>query len=267
MVKASDYPDEGELVFGTVTKVKNFGAFVSLDEYLDPDGLAKEGFIHIAEVAPGYVRYIRDFVKEGQKLVCKVLSVKPQKGHIDLSLKQVNEHQRREKIQEWKNEKRAEKLFEIVVGQAKIDKAKAYEEFGIEIVKKFGTMFGAFEESTTNEDILEEEGFSGPWVPIFVKVAKENIVAPRVRIKGIITATCPTKDGIEHIREALSKAEKTDDSDVQVYYVGAPKYRIEVEALDYKTAEGTLKKAVDKTLKYLKSKGGEASFEREDVKS
>jgi translation initiation factor 2 subunit 1 len=255
MVKASEYPDEGELVFGTVTKVKNFGAFVSLDEYVDAQGMAKEGFIHIAEVASGYVRYIR-----------KVLSVKPSKGHVDLSLKQVNEHQRREKIQEWKNEKRAEKLFEIVVANAKLDKAKAYEEFGVDIVKKFGTMYAAFEESTVNEKILEEEGFKGSWVPVFVKVARDNIIAPTVRIKGLITATCPGKDGIDHIKEALKKAEKSEEEAVTVYYVGAPKYRIEVEALDYKTAENTLKKAVDKAIKHMKSKGGEASFEREEVK-
>jgi hypothetical protein len=53
------------------------------------------------------------------------------------------EREKREK----EDEKRAEKLFEIVVANAKLDKAKAYEEFGVDIVKKFGTMYGAFEES------------------------------------------------------------------------------------------------------------------------
>src|SRR5439155_13041021 len=43
-----DWPDEGDLVVCTVTNVKNFGAFVTLDEYD-----AKEGFIHIAEVSSG----------------------------------------------------------------------------------------------------------------------------------------------------------------------------------------------------------------------
>ncbi|HWM50791.1 MAG TPA: S1 RNA-binding domain-containing protein, partial [Thermoplasmata archaeon] len=43
-----EWPDEGELVVCTVTNVKNFGAFVTLDEYE-----SKEGFIHIAEVSSG----------------------------------------------------------------------------------------------------------------------------------------------------------------------------------------------------------------------
>ena len=94
MVSLSDFPEEGELVVVTVKTVKNFGAFGILDEY---DG--KEGFIHITDVASGWVKYIRDHVKESQKIVCKVLRVDEQKSHIDLSLKQVNEHQKREKIQ------------------------------------------------------------------------------------------------------------------------------------------------------------------------
>ena len=109
MVRFTDYPDAGDLVVGTVKEVKNFGAFASLDEFP-----GKEGFIHIAEVASGWVKYIRDHVREGQKVVCKVMQVNTQKGHVDLSLKQVNEHQRREKIQEWKNEQRADKLLQIV---------------------------------------------------------------------------------------------------------------------------------------------------------
>src|SRR5438445_450446 len=104
-----DWPDEGELVVCTVANVKNFGAFVTLDEYE-----SKEGFIHIAEVSSGWIKYIRDYVREGQKVVCKVLKVDPEKGHIDLSLKAVNEHQRREKIQEGKNEQKAENLLGIV---------------------------------------------------------------------------------------------------------------------------------------------------------
>lgn len=94
MARARDFPENGELVVCTVTRVKNFGAFVTLDEYDQ-----KEGFIHVRDVTTGWVKYIRDYVREGQKVVCKVLGVDSQKGHIDLSLKSVNDHQKRERIQ------------------------------------------------------------------------------------------------------------------------------------------------------------------------
>src|SRR4030065_1291132 len=98
-----EWPGGGELVVCSVSNVKNFGAFVALDEY---EG--KEGFIHIAEVSSGWIKYIRDYVREGQKVVCKVLRVDPSKGQVDLSLKAVNGHQRRAKIQAGKNEQKGE---------------------------------------------------------------------------------------------------------------------------------------------------------------
>ena len=60
MVKVNEYPEEGEFVVGTVKNVKDYGAFVTLDEYLE-----KEGFVHIADVSSGWIKYIRDHVWEG----------------------------------------------------------------------------------------------------------------------------------------------------------------------------------------------------------
>ena len=89
MPRNKGFPERGELVVCSVISVKDFGAFVTLDEYND-----KEGFIHIRDAATGWVKYLRDYIREGQKVVCKVLGVDPSKGHIDLSLKSVNAHQR-----------------------------------------------------------------------------------------------------------------------------------------------------------------------------
>lgn len=94
MEKMNDIPEIGDLVVVTVTKVEKFGAEVKLDEYKDLNG-----FIHIAEVANGWVRYIRDHLREGQKTVCKVLQIDSRRKSVDLSLKRVNEHQKREKFQ------------------------------------------------------------------------------------------------------------------------------------------------------------------------
>ena len=51
-----------------MTGLTNFGAFVSL-----PDG--KTGMVHISEVAPTYVKEIRDYLTENQEVKVKVLSV------------------------------------------------------------------------------------------------------------------------------------------------------------------------------------------------
>jgi len=260
MVRAAEFPEEGELVVCTVSNVKDFGAFVTLDEY---DG--KEGFIHIAEVATGWIKYIRDYVREGQKLVCKVLRVDTQKGHIDLSFKAVNEHKRREKIQEWKNEQKADKLLGIVAQRLGKTPEQCYEEFGYALSESFGTLYHAMEEVVADASALEDEDLKGDWTGAFIEVAKENIEAPFVKISGSLEMTCPRSDGAVHIKDALVKVLKEDHITVKVQYVGAPKYRIVVRAPDYKSAETEMENAAKKVIKYIEAHGGEGKFIREEV--
>jgi len=259
MVKLSDYPEEGELVVCTVRDVKGFGAFVGLNEYKN-----REGFVHIAEVATGWVKYIRDHIREGQKIVCKVLHVDISKEHIDLSLKQVNEHQKKEKIHEWKNEARAEKLFEIVATGLKKPIEECMAEFGNALVESFGGMYPAIEETSLDPKVLDKEGFKAPWVKTFVSVAQENIIPPQVEVHGYIELTCGGKDGVKKIIDALVKAETVrGGKNVNIQYLGAPRYRIQVNAFDYKVAEDTLKEAVDKAIEMIKKAGGKGTFVRE----
>jgi translation initiation factor 2 subunit 1 len=262
MGKLVGFPEEGELVVGTVAKVENFGAFVKLEEYP-----GKEGFIHVAEVAPGWVKYIRDYVRENQKIVTKVMSVHTKKGHIDLSLKQVNEHQRREKIQQWKNEQRAEKLFELIAERSGITPDHAWEEFGNRLVEEFGTLYGALEEVALNSKVLADEGFEGVWTENFIQVAQDSIVPPTVEIRGYFKLGSISPNGVDVIREALKLADKVEDDEItiNVQYLGAPRYGVQVKALNYKDAEEELKLAQDRVIGYMTEHGGEGSFHRTET--
>jgi translation initiation factor 2 subunit 1 len=215
-------------------------------------------------VATGWVKYIRDHVREGQKIVCKVLRVDPVKEHIDLSLKQVNEHAKKEKIQEWKNEQRAEKLFEIVSQGLKRPLEECYNDFGNALVEKFGTLYSAFEETALDPKVLDREGFKGAWTKALAGVAHENIVPPQVMVHGYLELTCGGKDGVRKIQQALIKAGEAKGANaVEIQYLGAPRYRIEVRALDYRAAEEQLKNAVDSALDHIKASGGKGAFVRE----
>lgn len=69
----------GMVLEGKVSGITKFGAFVDLPE-------SKTGMVHISEVAPTFVNEINDFVKIGQTVNVKVLSV--ENGKISLSIKQ-----------------------------------------------------------------------------------------------------------------------------------------------------------------------------------
>ena len=112
-----DVPEDGDYIIGRVIEVKDFGATLDLLEYTD-----QKAFVHISEVASGWVKYIRDFIREGQMVVAKVTKVKKGSKIIDASVRQVSGHRKKEKIREWKNEQRASKLLELVAKNIKIEK-------------------------------------------------------------------------------------------------------------------------------------------------
>lgn len=72
---------EGIIVEGTVTNITNFGAFVEVE--------GKTGLVHISEVADTFVKDIREFLKEQDKVKVKVISV-DDNGKISLSIKQAS---------------------------------------------------------------------------------------------------------------------------------------------------------------------------------
>ncbi|PSR28821.1 S1 RNA binding domain protein [Sulfobacillus thermosulfidooxidans DSM 9293] len=78
----------GQIVEGTVSGIAPFGAFVVL-----PTG--KTGLVHISEVADAYVKDIKDYLKESDKVTVKVLSMDPS-GKIALSIRQAQPKAQRE---------------------------------------------------------------------------------------------------------------------------------------------------------------------------
>ncbi len=261
MARRAEFPEVGDLVVCSVQNVKNFGAFVSLDEYQ-----GKEGFIHVRDVATGWVKYIRDHVREGQKTVCKVLAVDRDRGHIDLSLKQVNEHQKREKIQEWKNEKKAEKLLEIVGTKMSKGLEEAYDSVGDKLVDEYGTLYNAFEQVNASPESLKDLGVDKKWASAVVEVANENIQVPSVTIDGLLELSCPGSDGIDYIKKALDAGLGSEEAETSVHYLGAPRYKITVTAQDYKTAEQALKDSVKAVTSSIEKHGGSATFKRKEEK-
>jgi translation initiation factor 2 subunit 1 len=250
------WPQEGDLVVATVHKVLNYGAFAKLEEYP-----GEEAFIHISEVSAGWVKNIRDYVRENQKIVARVLRVNPKKGHVDVSMKRIREDQRTRKIQQWKIEQKAEKLLEFAAKSIDKDLNMAYDEVGYAMMDEFGDLYGAFEISAEEgKDSLIERGMDETWATAITEVAKKNISPPEVQITGYVDITSYAADGVEIIRNALSSINKDD---VSVQCVGAPRYRLIVKSSDYITAETILKDAAEKAIETVLESDGEGEFHRE----
>jgi len=76
-------PEIGHIYEGTVVKVMDFGAFVNFFG-------AKDGLVHISQLAPRRVQKTSDVVKEGDKVKVKLLGF-DERGKVRLSMKAVDQ--------------------------------------------------------------------------------------------------------------------------------------------------------------------------------
>ena len=249
------YPEVGDLVVASVTRVVDYGAYVKLDEY---DGV--EGLIHISEIASTYVKNIRVHVREGQKLVLKVLRVSTQRAQVDLSLRRVTGREKSEKMLEWKKVKKADSIIKgaaekLKVGEEDVSKVKAI------VYEKFDNPFDAFEEATDEgEEIFTKLGISEDWAKALTEVARSKIRLEKAKVTGTVELTCAKTEGVEAIRHALhgaKKVKKSRGTTIKIYTIGSPRYRLEVRSKEITDAQATLNLAIEEALSAIKELGGQ----------
>ena len=254
-----EWPEAGELVIASIETVTDYGAYAKLDEY------DKHGLLHISEVSSSWIRSLRDYVREGQKVVLKVLRVDFEKGHIDLSLRRVTKRERIEKVLSWKKERKAEALLRGVAEKANLTSEEVSEKAGKIIEEKYGLYEGFEKAAIEGYEALTEIGLSEELAKIFAEVAEERIHVKMVKVKGVLELRCTKPNGVTLIKEVLSKAkaEKLKDAQVKFYVIAAPKYSIEALAENYKRAEDVLQNVADGVVKNISKAGGQGTFRRE----
>ncbi len=261
--KAKEYPEEGEFVVATVKSIHPYGAFLKLDEYP-----GKEGFMHISEVASTWVKNVRDYVKEGQKVVVKVIRVDPDKGHVDLSLKRVNQQQRKAKLQEYKRAQKAENLLKMAAENIDKDFETAWKEVWVPLEEEYGEVYAAFEDAAQNGMDVLKGVISDEWIEVLKPIIEAYVEIPTVTIDAEFEITVPKSNGVEIIKEALirarDRANEEKEIDVKFSYQGAPRYRIDITAPDYYKAEEVLEDIADEILRTIKEAGGEATLIRKE---
>ena len=254
------WPEVGNLVIATIENVTDYGAYVNLDEY------DKRGLLHVSEISSSWIRNIRDFVREGQKVVLKVTRVNLEKGHIDLSLRRVTKRAKIEKIRQWKQDRKAEALLRGVAEKVGLPDEEVYEKAGVLLEEKYGLYDGFEKIAKEGPIVLTEMGVPENLAKAFAEAAEERIRVKMVKVKGTLEIRCMKPNGVKIIKDSFldaKKAEKTKDTKVRFYVVAAPKYGVEVLAENYKSAEEIFQKVSQSVVANMAKAGGQGSFRRE----
>ena len=72
----------GDIVYGKITNILGYGAFVQVEEY--------DGLIHISEFSDHFVKDINDFVSIGDEVKLKIIEIDEENKRLKLSYKQLH---------------------------------------------------------------------------------------------------------------------------------------------------------------------------------
>ncbi|MFZ8806539.1 MAG: translation initiation factor IF-2 subunit alpha [Pyrobaculum sp.] len=252
----NEFPDVGELVIGTVKKIAEHGAYVYLDEY------DLEAFAPTQEIIQSWFHTIRDYVKEGNKTVFKVISVNPRMRVVEVSLKRVRVDEKEKKLLLYRHRVRVLKMLEIAMKKLGRPPEEALKVLWY-LEEQFGDPFKVFEEVVkTGPHVVDELELDQQLKELIVELARQQVEVPPTKISGILKAVSVEGDGAEKIKAALLELAKTIQEkfpgvSVRIYVVGPPRYRIDLTGQAPKQVEaaftevGNLLPALQKKYKVI----------------
>lgn len=259
-IENQDMPEVGELVLALVTSMSSHGAKVVLEEYNN-----MYGFLHVSEIATGWVKNVSRFVTVNQKVVLKVIRVDSTRTEVDLSLRQVSGEDRKQKLLSMKRYDKSRSIFDTLQTRVKLTEDQK-NEYLDKVEDQFGTVYSGLEELIRDGDkAFNKLDIPEKVVAELANISKSKISIPMVNVTGIIQVTTQDPDGINLIKNSMSQvlSNKTGKK-VEISYLGSPKYKITVYSEDYKSAEKKLSSAVEKIKKSI-GKKADFSFSKEQT--
>ncbi|HDD72612.1 MAG TPA: translation initiation factor IF-2 subunit alpha, partial [Candidatus Aenigmarchaeota archaeon] len=179
-------------------------------------------------------------------------------NNILLSIKRVRKEEAESKLNEFKRERKAEKLLELAAKMLNKDLDTAYREAGFDLQEEFGSLHKAFEMALKNPELLRTKGIPGAWVDAIVTVAKKSYSEKVYEVKAELTLICYAPDGVEVIKNTLIDAIK--GKNIQAKYISAPRYMLTLKGKNYKQIKAELEETAEGIVKAVSRFGGDCSF-------
>ncbi|MDJ0269879.1 MAG: S1 RNA-binding domain-containing protein [Aigarchaeota archaeon] len=253
-------PEIGELVVGKVMRIDRFAAYLILEDY---PGV--EAFVHISEISLKWVRNIRDYLREGQRDVFKVIRINPKALQVDVSLRRVSQRERTDKILAWKRKQKVAKILSTLRERAGISDEEIAELIKKPLGDEVDKIYDVFEK------ISEGEPASSflPNLPEKIMQELEGLVRQKIKhkiavIQGDLVMKCNGRNGAEAIRTTAREIEGLagKKEEVSITVKGSPHYLLRIKAADQERAEELLEEVLRKAEELMKGFGGSVEFKR-----
>jgi len=211
------YPEVDEVVMVQVKSIAEMGAYVSLLEYNNIDGM-----ILLSELSRRRIRSVNKLIKVGRQEPVMVLRVDAEKGYIDLSKRRVSPEDAAACEEKYNKSKLVHTITRHAAETTNTDLEDLYKAFTWPLYKKHGHACDAFKQMVSSpEDMFSEaieiSGEEGAATltqelrSAIVKDIKRRLTPTPLKIRADIELTCFHYDGVLHIKvRNLTKKKKRE---------------------------------------------------------
>lgn len=253
------YPEPEDVVQVKVKRVMDMGAYVSLLEY---DNV--EGMIMLSELSKRRIRSIKNLIRAGQVMAVSVMRVDEEKGYIDLSRRRVSPAETASMDVKFAKSKMVHSVMRHTSQQHNIPMEKlcsmvAWKLYGM---KRFPHAYDAFKVMVSSD---ADSVFSE--LPDITPELRESLIAnirrrlntQALRLRAKVDVSCFGYGGIDDIKESLLKGleASTEDIKLSITLIAPPTYAISATVLDKGQGMKTIQNAIDLIEAAIASKGGQ----------
>ncbi len=137
---------------------------------------------------------------------------------------------------------------------------KLYKDLTKHIFKEYSHLHLCFKDVAEGEVDLKKIGIPAKLATELVDAIKEKFKPKKITIEGELTLQTYHQDGVEKIKTALTAIEKVSPT-INLFYLGAGRFKLIIEDIEYKPAEKNLKKVLAIVDKF-QDKQSTATFDR-----
>ncbi len=250
------FPRRGELVVATVKKIVGHGAYLKIEDY------NIDGYLPLNEVSTKWVRNIEDVIKEGQKIVVKVIRIDRFTKSVDVSYKDVSESEKNRILRIWKKNYRGLKILEELAKHIEKEKGVKIdlEEKLSPILDKENTVYDALEKIMLEPTLLDKVSLKDLKEDILEYLGKK-IHLKKYMYEAVIGVQSIERGGLFRIKESLRQIDENirkavGRENVEISLIGSPRYRLSTWSYKPETIKKKVLPTIKKTVEELSKQKG-----------
>mmetsp|Transcript_15595 Transcript_15595/g.33136 ORF Transcript_15595/g.33136 Transcript_15595/m.33136 type:complete len:341 (+) Transcript_15595:59-1081(+) len=260
----AEFPELDEVVVVQVKRIVDMGAYVSLLEYDN-----KEGMLLLSELSKRRIRSVSKLLRVGRTEICMILRVDKDKGYIDLSKRRVEPEDATAKEETFAKAKAVHGIMRHVASMNSIDVEELCNKISWPLYAQYTDAFDAFRKHINEEiNIWKDLDFSKPGQDLTSQADKikedietnlrRRLIQQWLRLRAKAEVACSEYDGIDAIKESLLKGLEAskEDCEVKINLIAHPLFVFTCTCRDKTLGMSTLDEALATTQKAIEAKNG-----------